>query len=68
MAEIQSQVEEMLFKMNALAGTANLPKKSPIDTSDSDCTYNADSENKEDYQVEFIAFSLSITVIYIYLT
>ena len=51
MAEIQSQVEEMLFKMSALAGTANLPKKPPMETSDSDCTYNADSDNKDDYQV-----------------
>jgi len=30
MAEIQYQVDEMLFKMNALSGTSNLPEKPPM--------------------------------------
>ena len=39
MAEIEYQVDEMLFKMNALAGTSNLPEKPPIYFTDSDGTY-----------------------------
>ncbi|ELU08773.1 hypothetical protein CAPTEDRAFT_228900 [Capitella teleta] len=40
MAEIEYQVDEMLFKMNALAGTSNLPEKPPIYYTDSDtCIY-----------------------------
>jgi len=38
MAEIQYQVDEMLFKMNALAGTSNLPEKPTIYFTDSDTT------------------------------
>ena len=39
MAELEYQVEEMLFKMNALAGTSGLPEKPPLYLTDSDCTY-----------------------------
>lgn len=40
MAEIENQVDEMLFKMNALTGSSGLPEKAPdYITSDSDCTY-----------------------------
>lgn len=38
MAEIQYQVDEMLFKMNALAGTSNLPEKPAMYFTDSDTT------------------------------
>ena len=37
--EIEYQMEEMLFKMNALAGTSNLPEKPPMYFTDSDATY-----------------------------
>ena len=43
MTEIESQVDEMLFKMNALAGTSNLPEKPPAYYTDSDCSYAIDS-------------------------
>jgi len=36
MAEVEYQVEEMLYKMNALAGTSNLPEKPPVYYTDSD--------------------------------
>ena len=36
MAEIQYQVDEMLFKMNSLAGTSNLPEKPSVYFTDSD--------------------------------
>ena len=36
MAEIQYQVDEMLFKMNALSGLSNLPEKPPMYFTDSD--------------------------------
>ena len=39
MAEIEYQVDEMLFKMNALTGTSNLPEKPPVYFTDSDTTY-----------------------------
>ncbi len=39
MAEIEYQVEEMLFKMNTLAGTCGLPEKPLVYFTDSDCTY-----------------------------
>ena len=39
MAEIEYQVEELLFKMNAIAGTHGLPEKPPLYTTDSDGTY-----------------------------
>ena len=45
MAEIEYQVDEMLFKMNALAGTANLPEKPPMYFTDSDTTYNGQADN-----------------------
>jgi polycystin 1L1 len=45
MAEIEYQVDEMLFKMNALAGTSNLPEKPPIYFTDSDCTYNGNGDD-----------------------
>ena len=38
-AEVEYQVDEMLFKMNALAGTANLPEKPPVYFTDSDATF-----------------------------
>lgn len=45
MAEIEYQVEEMLYKMNALAGTSNLPEKPPIYYTDSDtASYGAMGE------------------------
>ena len=42
-AELNYQVDEMLFKINALAGTANLPEKPHIQTvfTDSDTTYGS---------------------------
>jgi len=36
MAEIQYQVDEMLFKMNALSGLSNLPEKPAMYFTDSD--------------------------------
>lgn len=42
MAELQYQVDEMLFKMNALAGSSNLPEKPReyfTDSSDNTTTY-----------------------------
>jgi len=36
MAEIQYQVDEMLFKMNALSGMSSLPEKPPMYFTDSD--------------------------------
>ena len=39
MAEINYQVDEMLFKMNALAGTSSLPEKPPMYFTDSDNSY-----------------------------
>ena len=36
MAEIQYQVDEMLFKMNALSGLSSLPEKPPMYFTDSD--------------------------------
>lgn len=41
MAEVEYQVDEMLFKMNALSGTSGLPEKPPLYPTDSD-TYNTD--------------------------
>jgi hypothetical protein len=38
MAEIQYQVDEMLFRMNALAGVSNLPEKPSMYFTDSDTT------------------------------
>lgn len=45
MAEIEYQVEEMLFKMNALAGTSGLPDKPNQYFTDSDCTYASPGED-----------------------
>ena len=39
MAELEYQVDEMLFKMNALTGSSSLPEKPPTYFTDSDCTY-----------------------------
>ena len=39
MAAIESQVDEMLFKMNALTGGSGLPEKPPVYFTDSDGTY-----------------------------
>ena len=36
MAEIEYQVDEMLFKMNALSGTSGLPEKVPFYPTDSE--------------------------------
>ena len=44
MAEVEYQVDEMLFKMNALAGTANLPEKPPNYFTDSDTTGQGDHD------------------------
>ncbi len=39
MAEMEYQVDEMLFKMNALSGTSGLPPKPPlIDSTDTEGT------------------------------
>ena len=38
LAEIQFQVDEMLFKMNSLAGAINLPEKPLMYFTDSDTT------------------------------
>ena len=46
MAEIEYQVDEMLFKMNALAGTANLPEKPAnyfTDSSDTTTAHGGDA-------------------------
>lgn len=48
MAEIQFQVDEMLFKMNALAGVSNLPEKPLMYFSDSDTTYGGPGAGAED--------------------
>ena len=42
MAEIEYQVDEMLFKMNSLTGSSNLPEKPMTDFTDSDTTYGED--------------------------
>ena len=47
MAEVEYQVDEMLFKMNALAGTANLPEKPPVYFTDSDATYTAGTDEEK---------------------
>ncbi|XP_064648391.1 polycystin-1-like protein 1 isoform X2 [Lineus longissimus] len=39
MAEIEYQVDELLFKMNAISGSHGLPEKPPCYYTDSDCTY-----------------------------
>lgn len=39
MAELAYQVDEMLFKMNSLTGSSNLPEKTMNDFTDSDATY-----------------------------
>lgn len=39
MAEIEYQVDELLFRMNAITGTHGLPDKGPCYFTDSDCTY-----------------------------
>ncbi|XP_053373889.1 polycystic kidney disease 1 like 1-like isoform X2 [Mercenaria mercenaria] len=39
MAEIEYQVDELLFRMNALTGSHGLPEKPPCYLTDSDCTY-----------------------------
>jgi hypothetical protein len=44
MAEIEYQVDEMLFKMYALAGTSNLPEKPPVYYTDSDTVYGGMGE------------------------
>ncbi|XP_052246841.1 polycystic kidney disease 1 like 1-like [Dreissena polymorpha] len=41
MAEIEYQVDELLFRMNALTGSHGLPEKPPCYLTDSDCTYGA---------------------------
>lgn len=41
MAEIQYQVDEMLFKMNALSGLSSLPEKPPMYFTDSDTACGA---------------------------
>ena len=46
MAEVEYQVDEMLFKMNALAGTANLPEKPAnyfTDSSDTTTAHGGDA-------------------------
>ncbi|XP_074659507.1 polycystin-1-like protein 1 [Tubulanus polymorphus] len=53
MAEIEYQVDELLFKMTAITGTHGLPEKPECEFTDSDCTYgpgddmlsNGSSEN-----------------------
>ncbi len=44
MAEVEYQVDEMLFKMNALSGTSGLPEKPPLYPTDSD-TYGTDGSS-----------------------
>ncbi|CAH1789073.1 unnamed protein product [Owenia fusiformis] len=44
MAEIEYQVDELLFKMNELTGLCNLPDKPVYDFTDSDCTFAAGDE------------------------
>lgn len=39
MAEIEYQVDELLFRMNAISGSSNLPEKPPCYFIDSDVTY-----------------------------
>ena len=48
MAEIQYQVDEMVFKMNALFGSSNLPEKSLMYGTDSDTTYGGPGACAED--------------------
>jgi hypothetical protein len=47
MAEIEYQVEEMLFKMNTLAGTCGLPDKPLMYYTDSDCTYGPSGSGED---------------------
>ena len=56
MAEIEYQVDEMLFKMNALAGTSNLPEKPVVYFTDSDATYGPgdDSMSSGGSEVSYI--------------
>lgn len=39
MAEIEYQVDELLFRMNALTGSHGLPEKPTCYLTDSDCAY-----------------------------
>lgn len=48
MAEIQYQVDEMVFKMNALTGVSNLPEKPMMYFTDSDTTYGGPGVGAED--------------------
>jgi len=47
MAEIQYQVDEMLFKMNALSRQSNLPEKPRQYFTDSETTYGGSSGGSE---------------------
>lgn len=48
MAEIQYQVDEMVFKMNALSGVSSLPEKPMMYFTDSDTTYGGPGVGAED--------------------
>ena len=48
LAEIQFQVDEMLFKMNSLAGVSNLPEKPLMYFTDSDTTCGGPGVGAED--------------------
>jgi len=48
MAEIQYQVDEMLFKMNALSGLSSLPEKPAMYFTDSDTACGAGFTGADD--------------------
>ena len=60
LAEIEYQVEELLFRMNALTGTHSLPEKPPCYLTDSDCTYGGgdDGISSGGSEVKFRLFTL----------
>lgn len=63
MAEIQYQVDEMLFKMNALAGTSNLPDKPAMYFTDSDTTCIGNGEELSSSGGSSAVVSASLIVI-----
>ena len=60
MAEIEYQVDELLFRMNALSGSHGLPEKPACYLTDSDCTYGAGDDGISSGGSEVIATLVSL--------
>lgn len=61
MAELAYQVDEMLFKMNALIGGCGLPEKPPQDFTDSDTTYGMGEDvSSSGSEVKFVVNCLFV--------